>query len=202
MCFNSLGEGTSASEATIFPNTRTRAKNLSDKEHIYSSPTSSSKTFWTMKVATWHNRLKPNQSGEVWMPKIKILIAEAILIRVFIRSNDFRPMQNGGNNHLRVEKLTVFDNSLPFSIVRRHNGTISVLRRNLITSVSSTYQNQMNNVATPISQKAQWLCDGLTVFTQRSSHVKMVCFSNWRTVYTRTMWFLQLNSVPALWAWT
>lgn len=34
---------------------------------------------------------------------------------------------------------TVFDNSLPISIVRRHSGIISVERRKLMTSVSSTW---------------------------------------------------------------
>ena len=36
--------------------------------------------------------------------------------------------------------LTVFESSLPISIVRRHKGIISVERRKLITSVSSTCQ--------------------------------------------------------------
>jgi hypothetical protein len=34
---------------------------------------------------------------------------------------------------------TVFDNSVPVSIMRKHNGIISVLRRNLITSTSSDF---------------------------------------------------------------
>lgn len=36
---------------------------------------------------------------------------------------------------------TVFDNSLPISIVRKHRGIISVDSRKLITSVSSTWKN-------------------------------------------------------------
>jgi hypothetical protein len=37
---------------------------------------------------------------------------------------------------------TVFDNSLPISMVRRHSGIISVERRKLITSVSSTWEQK------------------------------------------------------------
>lgn len=40
----------------------------------------------------------------------------------------------------RIRKPTVFDNSLPISIVRRHRGIISVDRRKLMTSVSSTWK--------------------------------------------------------------
>ena len=37
-----------------------------------------------------------------------------------------------------MKVATVFDNSLPLSIIRKHNGMISVLRRKLITSGLST----------------------------------------------------------------
>lgn len=43
---------------------------------------------------------------------------------------------------IKWDYSTVFDNSLPISIVRRHSGIISVERRKLITSVSSTWEKK------------------------------------------------------------
>lgn len=43
--------------------------------------------------------------------------------------------------------LTVFDNSLPISIVRRQSGMISVDNKKLITSVSSTCNVQTGGVS-------------------------------------------------------
>jgi|TARA_Y100000739_G_C20524413_1_gene425776 hypothetical protein len=40
-----------------------------------------------------------------------------------------------------INVATVFDSSDPNSIVRKHNGIISVLSKKLITSVSSTFTN-------------------------------------------------------------
>ena len=43
---------------------------------------------------------------------------------------------------IKSDYSTVFDNSLPISIVRRQSGIISVERRKLITSVSSTWEKK------------------------------------------------------------
>ena len=44
---------------------------------------------------------------------------------------------NRNKNQRLVHKLTVFDSSLPDSIIRRQRGIISVVKRKLITSGSS-----------------------------------------------------------------
>ena len=42
--------------------------------------------------------------------------------------------------------FTVFDNSLPDSIIRKHNGIISVVNRKLITSGSSVCESNENEI--------------------------------------------------------
>lgn len=60
-----------------------------------------------------------------------------------------------------MKVATVFDNSLPLSIIRKHNGMISVLRRKLITSGLSTLTKA------PITPRAVSLkySNGLVLFT-------------------------------------
>lgn len=65
-----------------------------------------------------------------------------------VQINEAKEMQGvctliGGKIH-KVWSLTVFDSSLPISIVRKHRGIISVERRKLITSVSSTCKTGIN----------------------------------------------------------
>lgn len=57
MCFSNRDEGCSASAATMFPSTLPTAKKRSAVVHIYSKPTSSSKIFCTMKVATCQKKV-------------------------------------------------------------------------------------------------------------------------------------------------
>jgi hypothetical protein len=60
---------------------------------------------------------------------------------------------------IKSDYSTVFDNSLPISIVRRHSGIISVERRKLITSVSSTWEKKKKKLFQNIQKYFATYCD-------------------------------------------
>lgn len=139
MCFRRRVEGCSAREATMVARTRPTAKNRSAVAQMYRSPTSSSRIFCTMKVATCKHQRSQVRNGRAGKFRPAPGRDRVAIITEMGRAQRSASKSIDGKEGAQ---RTVFDSSLPISMVRRHRGMISVERRKLMTSVSSTCTNE------------------------------------------------------------
>lgn len=119
--------------------TRPTAKNRSAVAQMYRSPTSSSRIFCTMKVATCKHQRSQVRNGRAGKFRPAPGRDRVAIITEMGRAQRSASKSIDGKEGAQ---RTVFDSSLPISMVRRHRGMISVERRKLMTSVSSTCTNE------------------------------------------------------------